>query len=104
MGVKSPPVRNPVKRHGAYRDQKPIHPSDLSFFVKHICAGQTLQLQVHGRTLLYPVLKKITHPTQGVVWTDAIGDLEIFYDEQIFCVYIKNVTKNCDLTIKFKIV
>lgn len=98
------PVKNPVKRRGTYPDQKPFHPTDFSFFVRQLAPGEQICMQVHGRTLVYPVLKQINHPTRGLIWTDAIGDLEILYDNEIFTVFIRNITKNCNLKIKFKIV
>lgn len=98
-------IRHPIKRHGTYPDQKPIHPKDISFVEKVLAPNQIYSFQVSGRTLLYPVLKKINHLERGIVWTDAIGDLEILYDADLEYVFIKNMNRSCGpLTIRFKIV
>jgi hypothetical protein len=103
MGIYSkPPVRDPVKRNNAYPTQKPIHPTDISFREAFLNPGQEIVLQVNGRTLLYPVFK-LVNTIRGPMLTDAISDLEIFYDDDIVNVYIKNVSP-CAYKIKFKIV
>jgi hypothetical protein len=96
------PVRNPVNRLNSYPSQKPIHPTDISFQETVLNPGQEIVLQVNGRTVLYPIFKLMSTP-RGNLWSDAIADLEIFYDQDITNVYIKNVTI-CILRIKFKIV
>jgi hypothetical protein len=98
----NPIVKDPVARSGAYVNQKPIHPTDISFREATLGPDQEIVLQVNGRTVLYPVFKLVS-TIRGNMWTDAIGDLEIFYDENIVNVYIRNVS-NCTYKIKFKIV
>jgi hypothetical protein len=96
------PIKNPVTRHSSYPDQKPLHSSDISIRDLTLAPDQEVCLQVNGRTIILPILKLV--PTsRGNLWTEAVGDLEIFYDEDLTNVFIRNVSP-CTYRIRFKIV
>ena len=52
-------VRNPVKRRGAYPDQKAMHPNETNFVERTILPCAEFCIQTNGRHIVYPVLKKI---------------------------------------------
>ena len=107
MGVKqrkaNSAVKNPVKRHGAYRDQKALHPSETNFVERTLQPLQEFCIQVNGRSILN-VLKRITHPESGFFWADAYGDIEVIYDDNMDNAFIRNMNPNCVLTIRFKVI
>lgn len=96
-------VKNPVKRHRAYPDQKALHPNETNFVERVLQPYQTFCIQVNGRSIL-KVLKRVNYPQEGYRWTDAYGDIEVIYDDNMDNAYIRNMNPNCTLTIRFKVI
>lgn len=98
-------VRNPVKRRGAYPDQKALHPSETNFVERTLAPCQEFCIQVNGRSIL-SILKRIEHADapSGFVWTDATHEVEVIYDDNMDNAYMRNINPNCTLQLKFKII
>lgn len=96
-------VKNPVKRHQAYPDQKALHPSETNFVERTLAPNQEFCIQVNGRSILN-VLKRIATSESGIYWAEAYGDIEVIYDDNMDNAFIRNVNPNCTLTIRFKVI
>ena len=96
-------VKNPVKRHSAYPDQKALHPSETNFVQRTLQPFQEFCIQVNGRSILN-ILKRVKHPESGFMWAEALADIEIIYDNNMDNAFIRNMNPNCVLTIRFKVI
>lgn len=98
-------VRNPVKRRGAYPDQKALHPNETNFVERTLAPYQVFSIQVNGRSVV-SILKRITHPDAPAefIWTDGSADIEIVYDDNMDNAYLRNMNPNCTLRVRLKVI